>query len=149
MPSRQQNCHPLATCRRRLSFLRLRLGTRIGRLGLPAKLPAKPRQCRSQIEPGSASGRNFAYSDRLLATCRSMPLLRLGLESGGGSASPSSSGRASGIAHLGRTDETQGQNFADSDRPLGRFPAMKIPTCGALRCANGTLRQVYCFLEIS
>jgi hypothetical protein len=26
---------------------------------------------------------------------------------------------------------------------------MKIPTCGALRCANGTLRQVYCFLEIS
>jgi hypothetical protein len=26
---------------------------------------------------------------------------------------------------------------------------MKIPTCGALRCANGTLRQVYRFLEIS
>jgi hypothetical protein len=26
---------------------------------------------------------------------------------------------------------------------------MKIPTRGALRCANSTLRQVYCFLEIS
>jgi hypothetical protein len=26
---------------------------------------------------------------------------------------------------------------------------MKIPNCGALRCANGTLRQIYCFLEIS
>jgi hypothetical protein len=25
---------------------------------------------------------------------------------------------------------------------------MKIPPCGALRCANGTLRLVYCFLEI-
>jgi hypothetical protein len=26
---------------------------------------------------------------------------------------------------------------------------MKIPTRGALRCANSTLRQVNCFLEIS
>jgi hypothetical protein len=50
-----------------LLFLRLRLGTRIGRLCLPAKLAAKPRKYRSQVLPGSESGRNFAYSDRLLA----------------------------------------------------------------------------------
>jgi signal peptidase I len=37
------------------------------RLCLPAQLVAKPRKCRSQVEPGSESGRNFAYSDRLLA----------------------------------------------------------------------------------
>jgi hypothetical protein len=29
------------------------------------------------------------------------------------------------------------------------FPAMKIPTHGALRFANGTLRRVNCFVKIS
>jgi hypothetical protein len=30
-----------------------------------------------------------------------------------------------------------------------RFPGTKIPTCGALRFANGTLQQVHGFGEIS
>jgi hypothetical protein len=29
------------------------------------------------------------------------------------------------------------------------FPAMKIPTHGALRFANGTLQRVNCFVKIS
>jgi hypothetical protein len=36
-----------------LSFLRLRLGTRMGRLGLPPKLAAEPLEGHSQVEPGS------------------------------------------------------------------------------------------------
>jgi hypothetical protein len=43
----------LAACRRMLSFLRLRLGTRIGRLCLPTKLAAEPLEDHSQVEPGS------------------------------------------------------------------------------------------------
>jgi hypothetical protein len=60
----------LAAWRSILSFRRLRLGKPIGRLCLPAQLAAKPRKCCSQVEPGSESGRNFAYSDRLLGIKR-------------------------------------------------------------------------------
>jgi hypothetical protein len=42
----------LAGCRRMLSFLRLRLGTRMGRLCLPTKLAAEPLEDHSQVEPG-------------------------------------------------------------------------------------------------
>jgi hypothetical protein len=49
-----------------LSFLRLRLGTRIGRLCLPTKLAAEPLEDHSQVELGSEWVKNFADSDRLL-----------------------------------------------------------------------------------
>jgi hypothetical protein len=64
----------LAACRKMLSFLRLHLGTRLGRLGLPAQLEAKPQKCRSQVRPGSESGLNLAYLEILYRVSVASPV---------------------------------------------------------------------------